>query len=142
MVSRYLLIAYREFLASHVLTLSPTPDSIQRRRQGLSGSWRTPMPACPALRPRRNPGTLAVSCQDVAFRRKHDVGFRSASFEAQSHGPQTPCVRYAAWVTPGPRNTRFRLPAVSPQAGKLLGSPEARTQNHSFLLSPVFFFDL
>ena len=77
-------------------------------------SWGTPMPACPALRPRRNPGTLAVLCQDVAFRRKHGVGFRSASFETQSHGLQTPCVRFAAWVTPGPRDTRFRLPAVSP----------------------------
>jgi len=69
------------------------------------------MSACPALRPRRNPDTLADSCQDVAFRRKYGVGFRNESFEAQSHGLQTPCVRFAAWVTPGPRNTRFRLPA-------------------------------
>ena len=30
-------------------------------------------------------------------------------FEAQSRGLHTPCVRFAAGVAPGPRNTRFRL---------------------------------
>ena len=31
------------------------------------------------------------------------------AFGAQSHGLQTPCVRFAGWVAPSPRNTRFRL---------------------------------
>jgi len=30
-------------------------------------------------------------------------------FEAQSHGLRTPCLRFAAGVTPEPRKTRFRL---------------------------------
>ena len=33
------------------------------------------------------------------------------TFEAQSHSLQAPCVRFAARVAPGPRNTRFRLVA-------------------------------
>ncbi len=35
-------------------------------------------------------------------------------FGAQSHGLQTPCVRFAGWITPSPRNTRFRSPARLP----------------------------
>jgi hypothetical protein len=37
--------------------------------------------------------------------------------EAQSHGLATPCVRFAAKVAPGPRNTRFRLVANLCRAG-------------------------
>ncbi len=33
------------------------------------------------------------------------------SFEAQSHGLGTRCLRFAGWITPPPRKTRFRLPA-------------------------------
>ena len=33
------------------------------------------------------------------------------TFEARSRGLQAPCVRFAAGVAPGPRNTRFRLVA-------------------------------
>ena len=32
-------------------------------------------------------------------------------FGAQSRGLRTPCERFAPWVTPGPRITRFRLVA-------------------------------
>ena len=32
-------------------------------------------------------------------------------FGPQSRGPRTPCERFAPWVTPGPRITRFRLVA-------------------------------
>jgi len=31
------------------------------------------------------------------------------NFEAQSHGPSTHCLRFAGWVTPPPRKTRFRM---------------------------------
>ena len=31
------------------------------------------------------------------------------SIRAQSHGLCTPCLRFAVWVTPGPRKTRFWL---------------------------------
>jgi hypothetical protein len=30
-------------------------------------------------------------------------------FGAQSHGPLTRCLRFARWVTPPPRKTRFRM---------------------------------
>ena len=38
-------------------------------------------------------------------------------YEAQSHGSRAPCVRFAARVTPAPRNTRFRLVASLCRAG-------------------------
>ena len=31
------------------------------------------------------------------------------NFEAQSHGPLTRCLRFAGWVAPPPRKTRFRM---------------------------------
>jgi len=31
------------------------------------------------------------------------------NFEAQSHGPLTHCLRFAGWVAPPPRKTRFRM---------------------------------
>ena len=36
---------------------------------------------------------------------------RPMHFGAQSRVPCTPCERFAPWVTPGPRITRFRLVA-------------------------------
>ena len=36
---------------------------------------------------------------------------RPMHFGAQSRGLRTPCERFAPWVTPGPRITRFRLAA-------------------------------
>jgi hypothetical protein len=51
---------------------------------------------------------FAVSHRGITFRWFYDVGFhKQLSFGAQSHGLRTPCVRFAAWVTPSPRNTRF-----------------------------------
>ncbi len=38
----------------------------------------------------------------------HDGPRKRFHFEAQSHGLHAPCVRFAAGVTPVPRNTRFR----------------------------------
>jgi hypothetical protein len=39
----------------------------------------------------------------------HDEGSRIRTFEAQSHGFGTGCLRFAVRVTPAPRKTRFRL---------------------------------
>jgi hypothetical protein len=39
----------------------------------------------------------------------HDEGSRIRTFEAQSHGFGTGCLRFAGWVAPPPRKTRFRL---------------------------------
>jgi hypothetical protein len=67
------------------------------------------MPACHALRPRQALGELPPHTKISPSA----IGTASApalhSFGAQSHGLQTPCVRFAGWVAPPPRNTRFRL---------------------------------
>ena len=59
-----------------------------------------------------DPGGASVSgpfdTSAVAFRPHNDVGSARKPFEAQSHGLQAPCVRFAGEVTPAPRNTRFR----------------------------------
>ena len=56
------------------------------------------------------PGHLGMS--SAAFRSEYDVGSRKQiPFEALSRGSHASCVRFAAGVTPGPRNTRFRLVA-------------------------------
>ena len=39
------------------------------------------------------------------------------NFEAQSHGPSTHCLRFAGWVTPPPRKTRFRMAGQPFRAG-------------------------
>jgi len=39
----------------------------------------------------------------------HDEGSHIRTFEAQSHGFGTGCLRFAGRVTPTPRKTRFRL---------------------------------
>ncbi len=55
---------------------------------------------------------------DAAFRHLNGVGSRKqAIFGAQSHGPHTRCLRFAGWITPPPRKTRFRLPATLCRAG-------------------------
>jgi len=65
-----------------------------------------------SLTPVELPCAFAVSHGIMTFRLFHNVGFHhQRSFGALSHGLRTPCVRFAGWVTPSPRNTRFRLPA-------------------------------
>ena len=56
--------------------------------------------------PRPIGNTNAVPCQ-LDGRDSHD----SMPFGAQSPGFRTRCLRFAGWVTPPPRKTRFRLPA-------------------------------
>ena len=70
-----------------------------------------PLPACPALRPRRNrrrPASLGAAMVPSALvtasasTRRTISGLNHAACKAS-------CVRFAAGVAPGPRNTRFRL---------------------------------
>ena len=69
-----------------------------------------PLRTCPALRPRRTPRLwlqrAVRCCLPLRKRRRLRDQF---PFEAQLRGLHTPCVRFAAGVTPAPRNTRFRL---------------------------------
>ena len=54
---------------------------------------------------------------DVVFRLVNDVDSAVGAFEAQSRGLHALCVRFAAGVAPGPRNTRFRLVANLVRSG-------------------------
>ena len=59
---------------------------------------------------------------DVVFRTLNNVDSAFAPFEARSRGLRALCVRFAAGVAPGPRNTRFRLVAsLTGQDSHLLG---------------------
>ena len=53
----------------------------------------------------------------VVFRRINNVDSAFVAFEAQSRGLHALCVRFAARVAPGPRNTRFRLVASLDRSG-------------------------
>ena len=76
-----------------------------------------PVHACPALRPRRDPGARPLRRLGAAFRPLDGVGSRvCTNFGAQSHGLRARCLRFAASVhpspgLPAPRKTRFRLVA-------------------------------
>ena len=83
-----------------------------------------PSRTCRALRPRWDrcarpsgalPYSLALRCCLPLLRRRRLP--RLTSFGAQSHGPHTRCLRFAARVAPGPRKTRFRLVALLGRAG-------------------------
>ena len=94
----------------------PVPASRQSlgwRRRGLPGSRETHPHACHALRPRRGRcfhGHSAAAMWPSAQRKTSALAL-SMHFGAQSRGLRAPCERFAPWVTPGPRITRFRLAA-------------------------------
>ena len=54
---------------------------------------------------------------DVVFRTLNNVDSAFAPFEARPRGLHALCVRFAAGVAPGPRNTRFRLVASLDRSG-------------------------
>ena len=58
------------------------------------------------------PRSQAIAAPRCCRRSENHDGPRNLfHFETQSHGPHAPCVRFAAGVTPVPRNTRLRLVA-------------------------------
>ena len=89
------------------------------RRRDLPGSWTTLGTTCPALRPRRTAVPGHSRTGDVVFRSDDQRRLRIAPFEALSRGLHALCVRFAAGVAPGPRNTRFRLVANLDRSGTL-----------------------
>ena len=87
-----------------------------------------------------DPGGIAdarpLRRRDAAFRHLNDVGSREYDhFGAQSHGPLTRCLRFAARVAPAPRKTRFRLLAKLCRAG--VGSPQGPNERFPrYIASP------
>ncbi len=96
----------------------PEP-ALRRRRRDLPGSWRTRYErALLSLRPRQDLCARPLPRFDVAFRHSNGVGSRNETdFGAQSHGPPTRCLRFAGWITPPPRKTRFRIAGQPFRAG-------------------------
>jgi hypothetical protein len=71
-----------------------------------------------SLRPRRDLRARPLPRFDVAFRHSNGVGSRNETdFGAQSHRPHTRCLRFAGWITPPPRKTRFRIAGQPFRAG-------------------------
>ena len=81
---------------------------LPRRRQDLPGSWGTPVnvPCSPTPAGPRTPGHCGAATRPSVTSTTSAPA--SSHFGAQSHGPLTRCLRFAARVTPAPRKTRFR----------------------------------
>ena len=115
--------------ASALRLAIPQATLLGWKRPGLSSSWGTPVgvpcsqtPAGPSRQ-----ATTARRCGLPLFVQRRLPRF--ASFEAQSHGPHTRCLRFAGWTTPPPRKTRFRLSATLCRTGCfLLQGPNERSQ--------------
>ena len=65
--------------------------------------------SCPALRPRQDRRIRPLRCAGAAPAVSTTKAPALRTFEAQSHGFGTGCLRFAGRVTPPPRKTRFRL---------------------------------
>ena len=87
-----------------------TPNAVQWCR---CGGLRGPnLAECVVVR-RRLRAKVGVFWQSLV----NDVDSAIRAFEAQSRGLHALCVRFAAGVAPGPRNTRFRLVASLDRSG-------------------------
>ena len=112
-------------------------DVGQWKRQDLLRSWGTPIVLLPC-----SPTPAGPTHQALAMRRRgprcvHDEGSRIRTFEAQSHGFGTGCLRFAGRVTPTPRKTRFRLLARLFRTGLVTRRvPIERFQGVSYIHPP------
>ena len=80
------------------------------RPPGFPGNPPARMPRAPT--PARSPPPRPLRRGEMTFRPTHDVGPRTQCISGLNHAAlRAPCERFAPWVTPGPRITRFRLAA-------------------------------
>ena|GEM_PF-4680676 len=84
-------------------------DFGQWKRQDLLRSWGTPIVLLPCSPTPAGPTHLAQAMRRRGPRCVHGEGSHIRTFEAQSHGFGTGCLRFAGRVAPTPRKTRFRL---------------------------------
>ena len=77
---------------------SPVPRGTRAEARRSPRFLGSPSLTCPALRPRRILRARPLSPSADAFRITDGVGSAN-SYEAQSHGPPAPCVRFTASVT-------------------------------------------
>ena len=93
---------------------------------------------------RSDPGEVAASTASETRRDDLPSNARrrpshSMHFGAQSRGLRAPCERFAPWVTPGPRITRFRLAA---NLGRMGLDTHAGVRHHPVLAIIVFLWTL
>ena len=90
---------------------SPHATLFDERRLDFPGSWRTLLYLRPVLRPRQDRRTrpYGTPARPPQFGKRRLP--RSLHFGAPSHGLGTRCLRFAGWVAPPPRKTRFPLSA-------------------------------
>src|SRR5579883_942261 len=99
--------------------VSGSPAAFSRRRRRISQVPGKPLcPRAPLLDPGGPPGPRQIGsgrcCLPLRPWRRPP---RSVHFGARLRGPLARCLRFAAWVTPGPRKTRYR-PAGWALAGR------------------------
>ena len=108
----------RSELSARVLMSIPENAPKGWKQQDLPGSWVTHICICPVLRPRRDRSCQAITASRFCPHLCDSKGSHNeGTFEALSHGFCNRCLRFAAWVTPGPRKTRFWLLARLCQTG-------------------------
>ncbi len=101
-----------------VTRFAPISRGFVRKRQGLPRSWGTPIVPMPCSSTPAGPITPGHSrCAGTAPVQTTTKAPAGMSLEAQSHGLGTRCLRFAGWITPPPRKTRFRPPATLYRAG-------------------------
>jgi hypothetical protein len=117
-----------------------SPDSrnrtVRRRRQDLPGSWRT---LCERAVLSDPGGTSALGHYRASVLSSANwtasTPTTNANFGAQSHGPHTGCLRFAGWITPPPRKTRFRRLANLTGRDWLPVGSKRKVSGHPILLS-------
>jgi hypothetical protein len=108
----------RSELSARVLMSIPENAPKEWKQQDLPGSWVTHICICPVLRPRRDRSCQAITaCRFYPHLCDSKGSHNECTFEALSHGFCNRCLRFAAWVAPGPRKTHFWLLARLCQTG-------------------------
>ena len=118
--TRWCLLIAPERPELYARVLMPIPENGSKgwEQQDLPGSWVTLLCICPALRPRRDRPCQAITTWRCCPNLCDGKGSRNeCNFGAQSHGFCNRCLRFAGWVTPAPRKTRFWPPAMLYQVG-------------------------
>jgi len=118
--TRWCLLIAPERPELYARVLMPIPENGSKgwEQQDLPGSWVTLLCICPALRPRRDRPCQAITTWQCCPNLCDGKGSRNeCNFGAQSHGFCNRCLRFAGWVTPAPRKTRFWPPAMLYQVG-------------------------
>jgi hypothetical protein len=64
---------------------------------------------CHVLRLRQDCTPLTIAVRQHGPRLGNGEGSHIGTFEARSHGLEASCLRFAGWVTPPPRKTRFQV---------------------------------